>query len=233
MEIYSICILKLTEIFTELSLSMFTVGGNSLSGKIHPGQETDEIIFTFQLRGNLTAPFSQLTLRWGTWHELMTILRQLSLQSWNFPVQTASLWLTWQYEGQHSVHLYSTLGDQWPPRIRRASSLVSEINPWRSENAHRGRWGDGKSIPNWGKTWQFRSSRVPKTIPKVRGSLWASHVLGYRHFLTVSVSLLGPDLFPGVWICQQPTWKGEDQDQDREGEVRIEDLIFRISAPPG
>ena len=63
MEIYSICILKPTKIFTELSLSMFTVGGNSLSGKIHPGQETDEIIFTFQLRGNLTAPFSQLTLR--------------------------------------------------------------------------------------------------------------------------------------------------------------------------
>ena len=219
MEIYSICILKLTEIFTELSLSMFTVGGNSLSGKIHPGQETDEIIFTFQLRGNLTAPFSQLTLRWGTWHELMTILRQLSLQSWNFPVQTASLWLTWQYEGQHSVHLYSTLGDQWPPRIRRASSLVSEIYPWRSENAQGGRWGDGKSIPNWGKTWQFRSSRVPKTIPKVRGSLWASHVLGYRHFLTVSVSLLGPDLFPGVWICQQPTWKGEDQ-RIRTGKVR-------------
>ena len=63
MEIYSICILKPTKIFTELSLSMFTVGGNSLSVKIHPGQETDEIIFTFQLRGNLTAPFSQLTLR--------------------------------------------------------------------------------------------------------------------------------------------------------------------------
>ena len=44
-------------------MSMFTVGGNSLSGKIHLEQETDEIIFTFQLRGNLTAPFSQLTLR--------------------------------------------------------------------------------------------------------------------------------------------------------------------------
>ena len=110
-------------------------------------------------------------------------------------------------------------GDQWAPLIRWASSLVSEINPWRSENAQRGWWGDGNLIPNWGKTWQFRSSRVPKTIPKVRGSLWASHVLGYRHFLTVSVSLLGPDLFPGVWICQQPTWKGEDQ-RIRTGKVR-------------
>ena len=215
-------------------MSMFTVGGNSLSGKIHLEQETDEIIFTFQLRGNLTAPFSQLTLRWGTWRQLMTILPKLSLQSENqLVMNTASLSLTWQYEGQGSLHLYSTLGDHWPPLIRWASSLVSEINTSRSENSKEGRELTWKLIQTWGKTWQFRTSRVPKTIPKVWICLWASHVLGYRHFLTVSVSLLGPDLFPGVWICQQPTWKGEDQDQDREGEVRIEDLIFRISAPPG
>lgn len=127
-----------TELFTELSLSMFTVWGNSLSGKIHLGQETDEIIFTFQLRGNLTAPFSQLTLRWGTWRELMTILPKLSPQSSNFQINlhwtlTGSLFLTWQYEGQCSVHLYSTLGDHWPPLIRWASSLVSEIITSRSE----------------------------------------------------------------------------------------------------
>ena len=42
---------------------MFTVGGNSLSGKFHPGPQSDETIFTSQLCGILTALFSQLTLK--------------------------------------------------------------------------------------------------------------------------------------------------------------------------
>ena len=206
-------------------MSMFTVGGNSLSGKIHLGLDTDEIIFTFQLRGNLTAPFSQLTLRWGTWRQLMTILPKLSLQSystlshltiWGARLAPSLFYSGWSLTTSHQMSLLSGV---WNKHVK--------IGKFKG----RGSWRDGKLIQTWGKTWQFRTSRVPKTIPKVWICLWASHVLGYRHFLTVSVSLLGPDLFPVVWICQQPTWKGEDQ--DREGEVRIEDLIFRISAPPG
>ena len=46
-----------------------------------------------------------------------------------------TLSLTWQYEGQHALHLYSTLlGDHRPPLIRWASSLVSGIHSWRPEN---------------------------------------------------------------------------------------------------
>ena len=133
-------------------------------------------------------------------HSTVSLLTHLTI--WGATLAPSLFYSGWSVTTSHQMSLLSGVWNK-PVKIGKC----------------RGRWGDGNLIPNWGKTWQFRTSRVPKTIPKVRGSLWASHVLGYRHFLTVPVSLLGPDLFPGVWICQQPTWKGEDQ-RIRTGKVR-------------